>query len=339
MISVLPGPFTTKGKQEAVQKEVKENYETYFAKAVRTRLWFPEKLRERNQMAEYAHFITEETKEILLGFLGVESIVDDYVFSGLNAIGGTESTKSLYIQWGYEERRHGQTFRHALIDSGLYSQEFIDKFLDETSEYHWTFEEQTGYSMDPLMGSAYAIFQERQTRWNYTYTRMKIWKEYGSPCDSSGRRVFPAIAGAIRFPEIDEGAHEANFKNIVGIYMKYFPDLALDALVKVSKNYHMPVMQMPNSEEFIKCILNTEMGNARNIISEVMNPALEKMGLENRQALRKAVHNFQLLPENAIVNVENRFSSGITPDDETQIYTMKPNGDFILEDPSTKNHI
>ncbi|MBH51614.1 MAG: hypothetical protein CL785_00455 [Chloroflexi bacterium] len=332
MISVVPGPFSTKGKQEAVQKEVRENYETYFAKAAKTRLWFPDKLPERNQMADYGHLITEDTKEILLGFLGVESIVDDYVYSGLKAAGDSLSTKELYIQWGYEERRHGQTFRHSLIDSGLYSQEFIDKFLHETLEHHWTFEDQTGYEETPLLGAAYAIFQERQTRRNYTYTRIQIWEEYGSPCDANGKRIFPAIAGAIRFPEIDEGAHEANFTNIVRIYMKYFPDLALDALVKVSKNYQMPAVQMPNAERFIQCILATKMGDARKIISEIMNPALEKMGLENRQALRKAVKNFNLLPENAIVNIEGRFKSGINPDDDTPIYTMKPNGEFILTD-------
>ena len=44
--------------------------------------------------------------------------------------------------------------------------EETDKFIAETQEYHWTFEEQTGYQATPLLASAYAIFQERQTRWN-----------------------------------------------------------------------------------------------------------------------------------------------------------------------------
>ena len=94
----------------------------------------------------------------------------------------------------------------------------------------------------------------------------------------------------------------------------------------------MPAVQMPNAEQFIQCILATEMGDARKIISEIMNPALGKMGLENRQSLRKAVKNFKLLPENAIVNIEGKLSSGIIPDDDTPVYTMKPNGDFILDE-------
>ena len=128
MVDQLTGPFTTEAKQLAVQKEVKANYETYFARAAITRMWWPDRLVERNQMAEYGPLVSERTKEILLGFLGVESVVDDYVFSGIQAAGDSVSTRELYMQWGFEERRHGQTFRHSLIDSGLYSQQYVDKF-------------------------------------------------------------------------------------------------------------------------------------------------------------------------------------------------------------------
>ena len=151
LVTVIYGPFTIKGKQAAVQKEIMENYESYFVKATKTRMWFPDRLKERNEMASYAHFISDETKEILLGFLGVESYVDDYVFGGINGAGDSVSTMALYIQWGYEERRHGQTFRHCLIDSGLYTQGFVDKYLAEAGEYQWTFEEQTGYEATPLL--------------------------------------------------------------------------------------------------------------------------------------------------------------------------------------------
>ena len=33
MVSVVQGPFTNDGKQAALQKEIKENYDSYFAKA------------------------------------------------------------------------------------------------------------------------------------------------------------------------------------------------------------------------------------------------------------------------------------------------------------------
>jgi hypothetical protein len=337
LVTFISGPFTFEGKQVALQKDIKANYESFFARAAKTRMWFPDRLKERHEMASYAHFISNETKEILLGFLGVESYVDDYVFGGIQAAGDSLSTRGLYIQWGFEERRHVQTFRHCLIDSGLYSQAFVDKYLAEAGEYQWTFKTQSGYEATPLLAAAYAIFQERQTRWNYTHVRRRIWEEYGSPTNSKGNPVYPAIAGALRFPETDEGAHEANFANIVRIYMEYFPDSALEALVQVSNHYSMPVVQLPNGEEFIKCILAAGMGNARNFMNEIMNPVIQTMGLADRHALRKAVKNFRLLPANAMVHRQGKPIVDIPEDEDIPIYEMLPSGDFMLNTPQVEH--
>lgn len=329
---VIPGPYSVEARQAAVQKDIDANYESYFAKSARTRMWFPDRLKERDEMASYGHLVSEESKEMLLGFLGIESYVDDYVFDGIDNAGDSLSNRGLYIQWGFEERRHGQTLRHCLIDSGLYTREFVDGYLDEASEYRWTFKIQTGYEATPLRAAAYAVFQERQTRWNYTQLRRHIWEEYGSPTNSDGHPVYPAVAGALRFPETDEGAHEANFSNIVRIYLKYFPDLALEALMQVSTHYQMPVVQLPNGEEFIRCVLAAGMGDPRPVINEIMNPALQRMGLADRTALRKAVKNFRLLPENAVVHLQGKPLTDM-PDGEIAIYEMLPSGDFILETP------
>ena len=163
---------------------------------------------------------------------------------------------------------------------------------------------------------------------------MRIWEEYGSPTDGDGRREFPAIAGAIRFPETDEGAHEANFTNIVRIYMKYFPELALDALLKVSNHYKLPVVQLPNAEEFISCVLAAGMGNPRDVINEVVNPSLSRMGLENRQALRTAAKNFSSLPEDAFVQVAGKRLPGVP--ENAKVYDMLPTGEFQLSQNTNK---
>ena len=330
MVTVIPWPFTRQAKQAAIQKEVRKNYEAYFDRAARTRAWFPDRLPQRKEMARYGHLVSAESRELLLGFLGVESFVDDYVFEGINAAGNSVTTRQLYIQWGFEERRHGQTFRHALIDSGLYTQEWVDHYLAELSGDQWTFERQTGYEATPLLAAAYAIFQERQTRWNYTALRMRLWREYGSPTDQAGGRLFPAIAGAIRFPEVDEGAHEANFSSIVHVYMKYMPDQALDALMQVSTKYRMPVVQLPNGEQFVEAVLAAGMGGARDIVNQIMNPALARMGLESRRALRRAVENFQNLPEGAAVQLPGKPILGLPEGVASAIYEMRPTGDFVL---------
>ena len=164
--------------------------------------------------------------------------------------------------------------------------------------------------------------------------RSILWEEYGSPLDSQGKRINPAISGAIRYPEMDEGAHEANFTNIVRIYMKYFPDWVLDSLLKVSTHYRMPVVQLPNGDEFVKCVLAAGLGNPADVINEIMNPSIQRMGLQDRGSLRRAVRNFRAMPENAIVHPEGKPVEGIVPDGDTKIYTMLTNGEFVLDNPS-----
>ncbi len=151
------------------------------------------------------------------------------------------------------------------------------------------------------------------------------------------RARYPAIAGALRFPATDEGAHVSNFANIVRIYMKYFPDSAIEALVQVCSPYRVPVVQLPNADEFIRCILAAGMGNARDVINEIMNPAIQRMGLADRHALRKAVKNFRLLPENAMVHLQGKPIVGIPGDEDIPIYEMLPSGDFILNTPQVEH--
>ena len=65
--------------------------------------------------------------------------------------------------------------------------------------------------------------------------------------------------------------------------------------------------------------------------SGIDHGCLDKERFTDRNALRKAVQNFRLLPENAIVHVQGQPLDGIVPDTNTEIYEMLPTGDFILE--------
>jgi len=67
------------------------------------------------------------------------------------------------------------------------------------------------------------------------------------------------------------------------------------------------------------------------VITEVMNPTLQRMGLESRHALRTAVKNFRNLPEHALVHVFGKGLEGIVPELETPVFTMMPSGDFVLD--------
>ena len=50
-MQVIPGPYSVEARQAAVQKDIDANYESYFAKSAKTRMWFPDRLKERDEMA------------------------------------------------------------------------------------------------------------------------------------------------------------------------------------------------------------------------------------------------------------------------------------------------
>lgn len=335
MLTILNGrPWSRKAKLAAIEKESRSTFDAYFAKSALTRDWFPDRLPQRRDMAKYGHLLSDDTREVLLGFLGVESFVDDYVYAGIHAAGKSVAIRQIYIQWGFEEARHAATFRHCLIDSGLLTQEKADRYIAECAESErWTFQRQTGFEGTPLLGAAYAVFQERQTRRNYTALRHRVWKEYGSPTSSSGARVSPAVAGAIRFVESDEGAHESHFSNILRIYLKYTLDEALEALMKVCQKYRMPIIHLPNGDAFLQAIHDTGLYSPRDVINQVLRPPLAKIGLEDRSALRRAVNGMRALGEGVVVQFPGKPIADIAHETASAIYELQPNGNLDLVRP------
>ena len=117
--------------------------------------------------------------------------------------------------------------------------------------------------------------------------------------------------------------------------MKYLPDLAMDALAKVSKHYTMPVVQLPNGDEFLRAILAAGLGKARDIMNEIMTPSINRFGLESRQALKRAVNGFNSLPEDAIVKLHGKDIEGVELSEDSKIYELQESGKFILLGNST----
>lgn len=327
MVYQLTEPFTLEGKELAIQKGIRTNYDEYFAKAAIFRAWFPHRLAERDEMRRHSTLASQldpKVKQMLAGFLGVESFVDDYVYAGIQGAGDNVTIREATYQWGIEERRHGQTFRYCLVDSGLMTQQEADEFLAECSNYTFTFERQTGHAATPYNASAYAITQERQTRHNYTSFRKYLRAEF----QRTGNPLLLAIERAVGYIERDEGAHEGNFRAILRIYLRYRPDLAIEAMNQAFAHYTMPIVEFPNKEEFEAAIISAGVFTMMDWGREVLKPALNGMGLENRRALKAAEVAVQELPEDALVLLPNKPVAGLP--EGAPVYQMQTDGSFQL---------
>ncbi len=324
MVYQTSNPWTLEGKQTAIQKAVSEIYEQYFAKGPR---WIAKHLPQRPEMREHGPAVSPESREILLGNYGVESFIEDYAVTAIRASGDSRSTRQIYTQWVFDETRHSQALWYCLVDSGLYSQRELDEYTYECGQDTWTFERQTGHEATPERGAAYAIAQERQTKKNYRDMQRRLWQEYGSPKDAAGRAVYPAIAGVCQALATDEGFHEGVFRKITKVYLKFWPEKALQAMWDVYERYRMPMLKLPNAEAFVNAVLSTGIDSPRAVVRDVLSPTYAAMGLESRAALKRAARESWDLPEGAVIQVGDELSPDVS---EGAIpYTMSPNGSLV----------
>jgi len=321
MVYQMNNPWTQEGRQIQIEKGVAEVYARYFARGPK---WVAKHLPQREEMSRYGDRVSQESREILLGDFGVESFIEDYALWATYASGQSAATGQIYTQWVSDETRHSRALWYCLVDSGLYTQQEVDEYYHECSQDVWTFEKQTGHEATPERGAAYAIAQERQTKRNYQGLQKRLWEEYGCPQDSKGKPVYPAIAGVARTLAVDEGFHEGVFREITRVYLRSWPDKALQAMWDVYERYRMPIVKLPNAEAFIAAVLATGIDSSRAVITEVLNPTYASLGLENRAAVKRAARESWDLPEGCVLLVGDELpdyiSEGSVP------YRMNPDG-------------
>lgn len=324
MVYQMTNPWTAEGRYAAIQKAVGEIYSRYFARGPK---WVAKHLPQRSEMGDYASRVSTQSREILLGDFGVESFVEDYALWATYASGKSISTGQIYTQWVSDETRHGKALWYCLVDSGLYSQKDVDEYLYECGQDAWTFERQTGHEGTPERAAAYAIAQERQTKRNYRGIQKRLWEEYGCPKDDEARPLYPAIAGVAGILAIDEGFHEGVFREITRVYLKFWPEKALQAMWDVYERYRMPIVKLPNAEAFIDAVLSTGVDSNRMVISDVLNPTYVSLGLENRAALKRAARASWDLPEGAVLQIGDEppldLPAGASP------YRMSADGSLV----------
>jgi hypothetical protein len=305
LVYQLTNPWTTEGREIAIQKAVGEIYQRYFERGPK---WVAKHLPQRDEMPEWKGKISAESREMLLGDFGVESFIEDYALWATYAGETDVNTGHIYQKWVADEMRHPRALWYALVDSDLYSQREMDEYYYECSQDTWTFTKQTGCEPTPERGAAYAIAQERQTKRNYQGLQKRIWEEYGSPSDNSGRPVYPAISGVCRLLASDEGFHEGVFREITRAYLRFWPDKAIQAMWDVYEKYRMPIVKLPNAEAFLDAVLSTGIDSARSVITDVLTPTYAAMGLESRNALRRAARESWDLPDGAVLLIGDDFS-------------------------------
>lgn len=301
MPQIHHGPWTLKARQEAIEKEVHAAFVTYFGKAMKTRRWSPWHNLPLAEMREYGHRLSEQTVNLIEGFLGIEEYVGDYVLNGLEMFRVDRTRRNLQLQWGAEEMKHGVAWELTLLHSGARTEEQLKEYCGKIGEHQrWSINNHAG-AATPLGTAIYAMVQERATYFNYQETNVRIREEYGLPAkrtpEERTRGFEVGAAEAFRVVSVDEVAHHGMFLEIVLIYLKYLPDLTLQTMEEVFAGFRMPALRLiPNARSFLRAVISTGMQTREKHVNAVHNPVLRALGMESDEAFNRAVQEAKLLP-------------------------------------------
>ena len=299
-LKIMPGPWTQEARQQAFDRAVQGHGISYFGQALKQRNWSPWHDLPLEEMRERGHQLSEDTHNLVEGFLGVEEHVGDYVQEGVEIFRDNRTRRNIHLQWGAEEARHGVAWELVLKHSCARTETQIAAYLEEGRVSRWSQNQHPGVET-PLGTTAYAMMQERATFFHYQEMRSRIREEYGlprSPTLEERQRGYEVGASeAFRLVAQDELAHHGLFLQIVRSALKYFPSMMFDVLKQVFTNFEMPVLRLlPNTRAFLRSIKRTGLYNSRIHKEKIYNPLLKSLGLDDQQAFEKAGQLARTLP-------------------------------------------
>ena len=321
---VIEGPWTRDARLQAVDKESRAVFESYFQKAMKVRNWVPNELPIK-EMREAGDRLSEDTITIIQAYLGVEDFVGDYVEDGLNLFHNNRVRRNLQLAWGMEELKHAWAWELVLLHSGRRSEKELEDYRDEVLSHKWTMRENHPGLDTPLGVLCYTMVQERATYFNYDQMRKRIRDEYGLPermtASERKNKVQYGAAGAFQIVGRDEIAHHGVFLELVRIHMEHFPQETSETLLKVFNGFTMPALDLiPDAANLEEAMRRTKLHTPRNQITEVNNPVLNALGFDNKKALERAVQQAKMLPsglgpEHTVLSHTDNWVLAMTPND------------------------
>jgi len=297
---IASGPWTSEARRQAFDQAVQTHWVTYFGRAMRQRNWSPWHDLPLDEMRERGHQLSEDTVNLIEGFLGVEEYVGDYVQTGIDIFRENRTRRNMHLQWGAEEARHGVAWELVLKHSGARTEEQLSTYLGKTRDSRWNQKQHDGVE-SPLETTVYSMVQERVTFFHYQALRARIREEYGlpqRPTSEEQRRGYEVGASeAFRLVSQDELAHHSLFLQIIRSALRYLPSPTYDALKSIFANFKMPALRfIPNSRTYLRAVRRTNLYSSSIHAKKVHLPLLKSLGLDDDRAFEKAARLSHTLP-------------------------------------------
>jgi acyl-[acyl-carrier-protein] desaturase len=263
-------------------------YRWYLNVSQSKRNWNPDTSFEWNQIRT-DH--SDAMRTILEGFFAVEQYVPDYTSKTIHMMRRHHGRSHFQIRWGAEEERHSDLWYNTLLFTRARTSEWMAEYQYNLRGTEW----QLVWD-DPLHVTAYVVIQERATQVNYLNTVLAAKGKLNSPEFANDED--PILARIAQTIAVDEAAHYNFFLEVLRLYMYYYPARTLEALNDVIKQFAMPANQyIPNFEEFFETAYRTGIYNAREYARDVVQVALDNVGVAGRKALELGIKRSRAVPD------------------------------------------
>jgi acyl-[acyl-carrier-protein] desaturase len=142
----------------------------------------------------------------------------------------------------------------------------------------------------------YTVIQERATELNYLNTA-KIARGESSKTWLAAD-ADPVLDKVARTIAVDEAAHYNFFLEGARLYLYYYPEETLSALVNVLRSFVMPASGIvPNYEGFIQVLYAADVFGRRKYVRDVVQAALDNLGVESYRAIEDGIRASNRVPD------------------------------------------
>jgi acyl-[acyl-carrier-protein] desaturase len=276
-------PMSCDARQQLVGRYCHSLYRWYLSRSQKARNWNPDQSFDWRLLRQDHN---EQLMGVIEGFYAVEQYAPDYTAELTRLARAGYGHSQFQIRWGAEEEKHADLWRNVLLFGRARTPEQLERYTCDLRANAWVAPFET-----PLEMLFYTVFQERATQLIYLKTA-SLTREDG--CDE---RADPVLAKVISTIAVDEAAHYDFFLALARVQLYYFPQEALDALVKVLRNFVMPAAQIvPNYDAFIKVLYDSHLFSPGIYGREVAKPALSALGIESVKALEHGLAQTKMTP-------------------------------------------
>ncbi len=282
-----PSRLSRSEKDRLIQRGFLGLYRWYTDRSQKRRNWNPDRSFDWRTFSQNH---SPELIAIVEGFYAVEQYAPDYTAELTRLVRKDYGRANFQLRWGSEEEKHSDLWRNALLFSRQRTPEQIESYTNDLRASAWT----APYDC-PLEMLLYTVFQERATQLNYM-NLAAVGRGESEKSQFAGD-TDPILVEVSRTIAVDEAAHYEFFLEGARLFLYYYPEETLTAIVRVLRSFTMPASRIvPDYEAFIQVLYEGAIFGPRMYAREVVPTALKNLGIESIRAVEKGIGHARRVP-------------------------------------------